>query len=102
MLIISYEVTRNLFIKGGTTFETHYLDPSNMEGKFLFQYSRIRFMPPTDRQLSLDTSERFEGHTEELMKNQLLGCYFVYRKLPSSGCNIKPKQISLILLHNIS
>jgi hypothetical protein len=48
MLIISFEVTRNLFIKAGAAFETHFLDPSNMKGNFLFQYSRIRFMPPTD------------------------------------------------------
>jgi hypothetical protein len=48
MLIISHKVTRILFIKAGTAFDTHSLDSSNMEGNVLFQYSRIRCMPPTD------------------------------------------------------
>jgi len=48
MLIISRKVNRNLFIIGGTAFDTHSLDSSNMERNFLFQYSRIHFMPPTD------------------------------------------------------
>ena len=48
VLITSLKVTRNVFTKARTAFETHSLDPCNYERNFLFQYSRIRSAPPTD------------------------------------------------------